>query len=244
MRLRRGSSTSVFVGPMVWLLSILFFLSNTLDAQLVPVPEFGLRIPRGFRITLFADQNLAADIQAMTLDSRGRVVVTGPGYIKILEDRNNDGRADTATLFAETPTGGMGLCFDGRDLLFMGDGFLSVYHDANGDGRADGPPDRILPFKFGEHGGHAMRKGPDGWWYVVAGNDTDFKPSHVTLPSSPVVTPEAGAILRLSPDLKQSEILAHGFRNPYDFDFNWMGELFTFDSDTERDAFLPWYKPT
>ena len=36
--------------------------------DLVAVPELGLRIQRGFRISLFADADLANDIQAMTLD--------------------------------------------------------------------------------------------------------------------------------------------------------------------------------
>ena len=101
----------------------------------------------------------------MTLDSRGRVVVTSRGYVKTLHDDDGDGKADRATLFAETPTGGMGLCFDGNDLFFCGDGWFSRYRDADADGRADGPPERFVPLAFTEHGGHAMRKGPDGWWY-------------------------------------------------------------------------------
>ena len=51
-------------------------------------------------------------------------------------------------------------------------------------------------------------------------------------------------MLRLTPDGAKSEILAHGFRNPYDFDFRGDGEIFTYDSDVERDIFLPWYTPT
>ncbi|HZT80103.1 MAG TPA: hypothetical protein VFA26_07775, partial [Gemmataceae bacterium] len=53
-----------------------------------------------------------------------------------------------------------------------------------------------------------------------------------------------GCVLRFTPDLKHSEIIADGFRNPYDFDFNPDGELFTFDSDNERCVSLPWYEPT
>src|SRR5262249_20623883 len=43
---------------------------------------------------------------------------------------------------------------------------------------------------------------------------------------------------------KASEIVADGFRNPYDMDFNSDGELFTFDSDNERCVSLPWYEGT
>ena len=51
-------------------------------------------------------------------------------------------------------------------------------------------------------------------------------------------------MLRFSPDFKSTEIVAHGFRNAYDMDFNTDGELFTFDSDNERCVSLPWYEPT
>ena len=57
-------------------------------AELVADEALGVRVAAGFRVTLYADQDLANDIQAMTLDARGRVVVTGPGYIKRLEGTN------------------------------------------------------------------------------------------------------------------------------------------------------------
>ncbi|MHB8523888.1 MAG: HEAT repeat domain-containing protein [Limisphaerales bacterium] len=227
-------------------LSLLLFaiVFSAAAADLVPVEALGLRIAPGFRITLYADSDLAPDIYAMTLDARGRVVVTSQGYIKTLLDTDGDGKADQAVLFATTQTGGMGLCFDGNDLYFSGDGFFSVYHDRDGDGHADGPAERIFPVHTGEHGGHAMRLGPDGYWYLIGGNESGFAAKHVTAPRSPIREPEAGAILRVSPDLKQTEIIAQGLRNPYDFDFNWAGDLFTYDSDVERDFFLPWYTPT
>src|SRR5688572_6415775 len=212
--------------------------------DLVTVNDLGLRVARGFRVTQYADASLANDIYAMTLDRRGDVVVTSRGYIRTLLDNDGDGIADGSREFASPPTGGMGLCFDGNDLMFVGDGFFSRYRDSNGDGMADGGPEQLLPLQFREHGGHAPRKGPDGWWYVIGGNDTGFDQRHTTIPASTIIKPEAGAIIRVWPGPVQSEVIAHGFRNPYDFDFNWMGELFTYDSDVERDYFLPWYTPT
>jgi putative membrane-bound dehydrogenase-like protein len=211
---------------------------------LLSADDLGLRVAPGFRVTLYADENLANDIFAMTLDSQGRVVVTGPGYIKTLHDTHGTGKADRATLFATPPTGGMGMCFDGNDLYFCGGGWFSRYRDAGARGRADGPPEHFFPLAFSEHGGHAMRKGPDGCWYLLGGNDSGIGRKHVTLPHSPIRNPEAGALLRLTPDCRQCEVIAHGFRNPYDFDFNAAGDLFTYDSDVERDFFLPWYSPT
>ena len=57
--------------------TVFFWLSLTIStsaADLVPVEQLGLRVARGFRVTLYADSDLANDIYAMTLDSRGNAV--------------------------------------------------------------------------------------------------------------------------------------------------------------------------
>jgi putative membrane-bound dehydrogenase-like protein len=231
---------SIAVGLVFALLSL-----SLPAADLVPVSDFGLRIERGFRITEFAGNDLAPDVYCMTLDSAGRVVVGNGNSIRVLVDSDGDGEADDFITFATLQRGVMGMCFDGSSLYVAADGWLSRYEDANGDSIADGPPTQLVPLGFGEHGGHAMRKGPDGWWYLIGGNDTAFTAEkHATLQDSPILKPEAGALLRLTPDGSQCEIIAHGFRNPYDFDFNAGGDIFTYDSDVERDAFLPWNFPT
>jgi putative membrane-bound dehydrogenase-like protein len=228
---------------MRWLFTLGLLLQPQ-DRPLQPVEELGLRVAPGFKVSLYSGPELANDLYAMTLDSRGRVVVTSQGWIKILHD-DGRGRGERATIFAPSRTGGMGMCFDGNDLLFSGDNGLWRYRDADGDGVADGPPEKISSFVSGEHGHHAIRKGPDGWWYLIGGNEAKFTHAHANLPHSPVKDPETGAIMRYRPgDFTKSEIVAHGFRNPYDFDWNEAGDLFTYDSDCERDFLLPWYSPT
>src|SRR5262249_12557664 len=139
----------------------------------------GLRVARGFQVTLFADANLADDIYSLTLDSRGNVVVSGPGYIRTLLDDNGDGAADRGVDFAKTPSGSMGMAFDGPDLLFVGDGALWRFRDTNGDGQADGEPERLLGLRSAEHGGHAVRRGPEGLWYILGGNDSKLDQTQV-----------------------------------------------------------------
>lgn len=211
-----------------------------------PASHGGVKVPAGFRVTLFADDQLAHDIFCMTIDARGRVVVSGRGYIRILEDRDGDGKADRSILFADGPkSGAQGLFCYGSDIFCLGDAGLLRYRDRNGDDRADGPPDVFLKIKTGgEHHAHALRKGPDGWWYLAAGNFAGVNSRYVTLPTSPVKKPEGGVLLRLKPDLSGGEIVAHGFRNTYDFAFNEQGDIFTYDSDGERAISLPWYRPT
>ncbi|MHC4880403.1 MAG: PVC-type heme-binding CxxCH protein [Planctomycetota bacterium] len=208
--------------------------------------ESGVRVPNGFTATLFADDDLAHDIYSMSIDSLGRVTVSGAGYVRILVDSDGDGVADQAKQFADGPkTGAQGMYWFGRDLLCVGDGGLWRYRDRDGDDQADGPPDRFLDFKAGgEHDVHSIQKGPDGWWYLIAGNYAGITSRYATLPTSPIKRPQAGTLFRLKPNLTGGEIVAHGMRNSYDFAFNSNGDVFSFDSDGERDVSLPWYRPT
>ncbi len=206
----------------------------------------GLMVPEGFEIEEFADASLANDIIRMTVDPKNRIVVSGRGYIRILSDDDGDGRADRAIPFAEEPKdGAMGMLWEGDSLLVVGDGGLRRLRDADGDDRADGPSELIRTIKTGgEHDAHALRRGPDGWLYLLCGNFAGIDGSWASLPTSPIKEPVAGCVLRFPPDLKGSEIVADGFRNPYGFDFGLDGRLFAYDSDNERCVSLPWYEPT
>ncbi len=115
-----------------------------------------------------------------------------------------------------------------------------------------------------DHGTHAVVPSPDGnHLFLVTGNNTLLTE---TLPTSPVarvwgddhllprmpdgrghnrhVLAPGGIIYRVSPDGKDFEIYASGFRNIYDASFNKDGELFTYDADMEYDFNTPWYRPT
>ncbi|AXE20292.1 heme-binding protein [Runella rosea] len=115
----------------------------------------------------------------------------------------------------------------------------------------------------GEHGPHSIVLSPDKQsLFVVAGNftqpgtmdtyrlppvwqDDNLLPmikdprGHDAEPKVP-----AGWIANIDPEGKKWEMVASGFRNPYDIAFNEAGDLFTYDSDMEWDFGLPWYRPT
>ncbi|MCA9007574.1 MAG: hypothetical protein KDA70_20040, partial [Planctomycetaceae bacterium] len=181
----------------------------------------GLKVPEGFRATLYADDDLAHDIYSMTIDSLGRVVVSGPGYVRILIDADGDGVAESFEQYADGPaSGAQGMYFLGRDLLCTGDAGLIRYRDANADDRADGKPDVFLRTRTGgEHNTHSIQRGPDGYWYLLLGNTAGINEKYITAKTSPVKKPYAGTLMRLSPDLTRGEVLADGFRNAYDFAF-------------------------
>ena len=221
-------------------------LGTQVSDRMLVAAEPTLKAPAGFDVKLFADDELAHDIHCMTIDSRGRITVAGNGYIKRLIDSDGDGVADQAELFAEGPAIGVqGMYWHGSDLLAVGGEGLLRYRDRDGDDKADGPPDVLLKVKCGgEHHAHSVQRGPDGWWYLIAGNDAGLDAKYVKLPTATIKQPEAGVLYRMKPDLSGGEVVAHGLRNAYDFAFNRMADAFTFDSDDERDVSLPWYRPT
>jgi putative heme-binding domain-containing protein len=208
--------------------------------------EHGLRLPAAFEITQVADGALANDIYCLTLDPRGRVVVSGRGYVRLLV-ADGRGRAVRALDFAAAPAdGAMGLFWEGDTLYCVGGGGLWRYREAGGAGRTRRPELLVKLRTGGEHDAHAVSRGPDGWLYVLCGNSTGLPRGLPLLPTSPVHDKEtvAGYLMRLPPDFSGYEIVAHGLRNAYGLDFNGDGEPFTFDSDNERCVALPWYEPT
>ncbi|MEK6237057.1 MAG: hypothetical protein N2C14_20300, partial [Planctomycetales bacterium] len=205
------------------------------------------RMPAGFRIREYAGDDLAHDIYSMTLDAKGRVVVSGRGYVKTLRDDDGDGRADRATLFVAAPAkGARGMYFDGPDLICAGDGALARFRDQDEDGVADGPREVLAETdqRGGDHSANGVIRGPDGWFHVACGNDAGVAERQITGPGSPVARPRQGVVFRCATDGRQADVMAHGFRNPYDLAFAEDGTLLMVDADGERDQYLPWYSPS
>jgi putative heme-binding domain-containing protein len=206
----------------------------------------GFEVPNGFEVSVAADDRLVHDAFSMTLDAKGRPVVSGPGYVRTLIDDDSDGTFDRYVTWSSLPkNGAQGLWADEGAVYWVGDGGLWKSSDKNGDLVGDGPPTRVLALPTGgEHDAHAIRRGPDGWWYLIAGNFANDIDRLSNTPDSIVTRPRAGTLWRISPDFSQRVAWAHGFRNAYDFDFAADGRIVTFDSDEEREVSLPWYRPT
>ncbi len=245
----RRSRYELLVHTSRWLVLLALPLAIAANAasRCAAAETLGLKVPEGFEVTRFADDSQAHDIFSLTFDAHGRVVVSGPGYIKILHDDQHIGRANRVTVFANVPVGGaQGMYFEGDDLICIGDNSVFRLHGEND--RATNP--QVAPSKpqMKEHGTHSVKKGPDGWFYYILGNDPGVSDKQVTTKSSPVVKPSRGAIVRFTINdqgvIDRSEVVADGFRNPYDFDFLAAGNILTVDSDNERDQYLPWYAPT
>jgi hypothetical protein len=211
-------------------------------------PAPGLHAPPGFEVTEYAGSELANDITCMTIDPKGRLVVAGPGYIRVLLDEK-DGRATRAVdVTRDVKQHAMGLLWEGDTLLAVVDNALLRFRIGPDGSTATGPPEVIRKIRAtSDHHAHCLRRGADGWLYLIAGDSTGIDASYATTPTSPtspIREPVAGCLVRFAPDFKRSEIVADGFRNPYSFDFDTAGNVWTFDADNERCVSLPWYEYT
>lgn len=191
----------------------------------------------------------------------------GPLYRLTLPTRQ--GAPATAKPLPVSIGGVHGLSWVGRDLYAVaaqkGVHATGLYRlrDTNGDGELDQVELLRALDGDGEHGPHAVVPSPDGSsLYVLAGNATklpELARSRVPqlwqedalLPPLPaVVGSEAkgrlggGWICRTDLEGRSWELAAGGLRNAYALAIDPRGELFTFDSDTELEINLPWYRPT
>jgi putative heme-binding domain-containing protein len=232
----RFKRIQTWIGP--FFAAALSAVTAPVAAQEPHVSPLGFAVPPGFEVSLYADDSLATDIHCLTIDAEGRVVVAGKGYVKVLHDADGDGKADKATVYSDVPkSGAHGMVFDGDDLVCVGD--AGVHRLVRG--KLAGPP-WIVTKMAGDHVANGLVRGPDGWYYLACGNDA--LDAVAAAAGSPVRRPHMGAVVRFSPDGKTTEVVADGFRNPYDLAFNGRGDLFTVDADGERIHHLPYYTPT
>jgi putative membrane-bound dehydrogenase-like protein len=182
-----------------------------------------MTVPEGFRVELVASEPGIVNPIAMAFDDRGRIFITesveyprkpagqGRDRVKILEDRDRDGRAEHVTVFADglnIPCGvavGYGgvWVLNAPDLLFLRekDGKeISREVVFTGFGRAD---THELP--------SSLTWGPDGWLYGLNGV---FNPSEI-VDKNGKRHRFTCALWRYHPRTREFQVFAEGTSNPY-----------------------------
>lgn len=207
---------------------------------------------------------------ALAPDGAGGLLASdqyGPVYRLALPSRK--GEPATAKPMSLAIGGVHGLTWLGQDLYAVA-GQKSVHptglyrlRDHDGDGELDHVELLQALDGDGEHGPHAVMPSPDGRsLYVLAGNATKLPEltrsrvpplwaEEALLPPLPAVVGSetrgrlgGGWICRTDLDGRAWELVSLGLRNAYALAVDDRGELFTFDSDTELEINLPWYRPT
>jgi len=204
-----------------------------------------LRMPEGFQATVFAAEPDVQNPIACAWDHKGRLWVaenytyaeTAKRFdlglndrVIILEDKDNDGHAETRTVFTDQVKmlSSVELAPDGVYLMCPPQ--LLFIPDKNHDDIPDGPPEVVLDgFDVAKDSYHnfanGLRFGSDGWLYGRSGIAC---PGHIGKPGTADKDrlPTVGGIWRYHPERGTAEVLCSGTTNPWGHDWDENGEMF------------------
>jgi glucose/arabinose dehydrogenase/azurin len=204
-----------------------------------------LTASKDFSINNFASEEDFPDLAnavTMTFDRRGRLwVVVIPSYpqwkpgdlktdkIIILEDTNQDGKADTCKTFVDQLNIPLSFEFYQDGIILAHQRNLIFLQDTNGDDIAD--KEEILLSGFDSADSHhtinAVTYGPEGDLYFQEGT---FHHSQVETPYGPIRCVDAGTY-RFNPNTHElSVFISYPYANPHGFCFNIHGQAFISDS--------------
>ncbi len=159
--------------------------------------------------------------------------------VRLVEDRDGDGKADHASVFADgfknAADGiGAGLLARKGDVFYTCIPDLWRLRDKDGDGKAE--VKEALSTGYGVHVAflghdlHGLKMGPDGRLYFSVG---DRGLNVTTREGKHLFAPDFGSVLRCEPDGSKLEIFATGLRNPQELAFDDFGNLFTCDNNSD-----------
>ncbi|MFT5466629.1 MAG: putative heme-binding domain-containing protein [Verrucomicrobiales bacterium] len=212
------------------------------------------KVPEGLEAITFAGPDIVPSPACLAVAPTGEVFVgvdlngslgKGPGKGRIvrLVDSDNDGVADSHTVFAEIDNP-RGIQPIGDRLIVLhtvipkDTGVLEALHlselrDEDGDGVADGPPKILVsdlsPPKHNvargaDHTTNGIRLGIDGWIYIAVG---DFGIHGAKGTDGTELTMLGGGIVRVRPDGTELEVYTHGLRNIYDVAIDPLMNIYT-----------------
>lgn len=241
--------------------------------------EDALHVPGDLEVSLWAESPLFYNPTNMDIDYKGRIWVTeAVNYrnfnndsnhvlhhslgdrVMILEDTNEDGKADGSKVFIQDTdlVAPMGIAVIGKKVYVSCSPNLIVYTDDNGDDIPD--KKEIFLTGFGghdhDHALHAVIGGPDGKLYFNTGNAgphtvTDhsgwtLRSGSIYTGGSPYNTTNHGNMksddgkiwvgglgLKIGQDGKGLGVIGHNFRNSYELSIDSRGDVWQNDNDDQ-----------
>jgi glucose/arabinose dehydrogenase len=189
-----------------------------------PEPAAGqeqpLRLPPGFKISVFA-QNLEG-VRFLALGPGSAVYASQPGagVIVRLTDANHDGVADSAVTVRRGLRNPFSIAFRG-DTMYVGEERDVLRFDPGANA-----PVTLLRLPAGGHSTRTVVFGPDGKMYVAAGSSCNLCDERDSL---------RAAVTQLNPDGSGGRIFAKGLRNTVGLAFNpTTGELWGGNNDRDN----------
>ncbi len=185
-----------------------------------------IQLPPGFEATVYAAASGLKSATTITWGPDGHLWLSQQnGNIWKIVDTDGDGRGDRALLFAAGFTELLGILWHPSDgtLYASSRSRITALWDEDGDGRADRQAVLVDELPWGRHQNNSLAWGPDGKLYFPLGSTGDASPETEALAASILRMPHLGSRADI-------EVVATGFRNPYDLAFNARGDLFATDN--------------
>ncbi len=206
--------------------------------------QSGFKLPPGFEIALYASEPDIGKPINITFDAKGRMWVTqsfeypfpsspgkGTDRITILEDTNDDGKADRFIQFSDTLNIPIGIfpVHDGA-VAYSIPGVYK-FTDSDSDGKADNTKLLFGPFQHRDTHGmvNNFMRGYDGWIHACHGFTNR---STVAGADGDSIKMISGNTFRFTIDGRRVEHMTHGRINPFGLAYDELGYLYSTDCHT------------
>ncbi len=195
------------------LLTLAGWFGAVVAADLTPVQVIGrLHLPKGFKISVFADQ--LPNARTLALGNEGVVYVgtRQQGSVYAVKDKDGDGVADQRFVIARGLTMPNGVAYKNGD-LYVAEVHRILKFEKIGHRLGKKTEPKVIYDRFPgdrHHGWKYLRFGPDDKLYTAIG-----APCNICLPKKAIYT----SLVRLNPDGSGLELLASGIRNSVGFDW-------------------------
>jgi putative membrane-bound dehydrogenase-like protein len=210
-----------------------------------------LRLPPGFKATVFAAEPDVQNPIGMAWDGRGRLWIAenytyaerGKKFdlhlrdrILVFQDKDHDGHFDSRKVFTDDVQRLTSVQIGQGGIWAMCPPQLLFIPDQNGDDIPDGPAEVMLdgfnvPSANYHNFANGLRWGPDGWLYGRCGASAPGKLGPPGLAEASRL-PIHGGIWRYHPKRKVVEVLTAGPMNSWGYDWDAHGELFCINTVT------------
>jgi glucose/arabinose dehydrogenase len=198
---------------LVTVFSITTLFCNPKDSSEEFEQHGDIRLPKGFKIDVFADKVEGARSMVLSPDGVLFVGTRGQGNVYAVLDKNNDNKADEVIKIASGLNRPNGVAFRNGSLYVAENSRILRFDDIENNLTANAPF-TVVKDDFptdASHGWKFIAFGPDDKLYVPVG-----APCNICLRDDEIYA----SITRMDPDGSNHEVFAHGVRNTVGFDWH------------------------